>query len=111
MSNVEKAVVDTQEYRANRREPHNHDIHYVIRADFVEHVYKAYIQPPTEYWHDDLFDESNDGSDIFVESEDSDDENDIDENDNNDEVDAEDSDYEWCILFFLIEILIMFSRF
>lgn len=44
--------------------------------DFVEHIYGAHIQPKVEFWHDDLFDESDEYSNMFVEnsSEDSDNE-------------------------------------
>ena len=80
MLNIEEIVVGTQEYRANRKEIHDHDIHHVLCADLVEHIYRAHIQPPYELSHDDLFDESDEDSDMFVESEDSDDESDVQEN-------------------------------
>ncbi|CAI9271330.1 unnamed protein product [Lactuca saligna] len=70
LPNVEGVAVGTQEYRANRGEVHNHVIHHAIRADLVEHLYRAHIQPPIEFSHDDLFDESDEDSDMFVESED-----------------------------------------
>ncbi|KAL7613966.1 hypothetical protein Lser_V15G07147 [Lactuca serriola] len=94
LPNVEGVAVGTQEYRANRREVHNRDIRHALRADLVEHVYKNHIQPPIEFSHDDLFDESDENSDMFVESEDSDYESDVRENDEDDEVDDEDDDSE-----------------
>ncbi|XP_023743030.1 uncharacterized protein LOC111891185 [Lactuca sativa] len=80
LPNDEGVVVGTQEYRVNRREVHNRNIHHALRVDLVEHIYKAHIQPPLEFSHDDLFDESDEDSDMFVESEDSDDESDAGEN-------------------------------
>ncbi|CAI9291441.1 unnamed protein product [Lactuca saligna] len=88
------AVIGTQEYKANRRELHNHDIHHALRADLVEHVYMTHIQPPIEYCYDDLFDKSDDDFDMFVESQDSDDEGAVQENDEDYEVDDEDDDSE-----------------
>ncbi|CAI9297699.1 unnamed protein product [Lactuca saligna] len=80
--------------RANRREVHNRDIHHTLRANLVEQVYMAHIQPLIEYWHDDLSEESDEDSDMFVENEDSDDESGVQENDKNNEVDDEDDDSE-----------------
>lgn len=101
--NVEGVTVGTQKYRAIRREVYDRDIHDLIRANLVEHIYMAHIQPPTECWHDDLFDKLGEDLDMFVESEhsDDDDENDVDENDDEDYVDDEDDDSEWRILVFL----------
>ncbi|XP_023743492.1 uncharacterized protein LOC111891662 [Lactuca sativa] len=93
-SNVEGVTVGTQEYMENRREVHNRDIHHALHADLVEHVYRAHIQPPIEYCHDDLFDESDEDFDMFVKSEDFDDESDVQENDEDDEIDDEDDDSE-----------------
>ena len=92
LPNVEGVAVGTQEYRVNRREVHNRDIHQTLRADLVEHIYRAHIQPPHELSHDDLFDESDEDSDMFVESEDSDDESDAGENDADDQGEDEDDD-------------------
>ncbi|XP_052622373.1 uncharacterized protein LOC128127733 [Lactuca sativa] len=77
---VEGVVVGTQEYRANKREVHNHDIHHILRADLVEYIYRAHIQPPIEFSRDDLFDESDKDSNLFFESEDSDYKSDVQEN-------------------------------
>ena len=74
--NIEEIVVGTQEYRANRKEIHDHDIHHVLCADLVEHVYRTQIQSDIKYWHDDLFDESDEDSDMFVEVDDADDDDD-----------------------------------
>ncbi|XP_023762982.1 uncharacterized protein LOC111911436 [Lactuca sativa] len=93
LPNVEGVAVGTQEYRVNRREVHNRDIHQALRDDLVEHFYRAHIQPPYELSHDDLFDESDEDSDMFVESEDSDDESDTGENDADDQGDDEDDDF------------------
>ncbi|KAL7600055.1 hypothetical protein Lser_V15G26946 [Lactuca serriola] len=84
LPNVEGVVIGTQEYGVNRREVHNRDIHHALRAVLVEHIYRAHIQPPLEFSHDDLFDESDEDSDMFVESEDSDDKSDAEENDEDD---------------------------
>ncbi|KAL7605017.1 hypothetical protein Lser_V15G17409 [Lactuca serriola] len=84
LPNVEGVVVFTQEYRVTRREVHNRDIHQALHADLVEHIYRAHIQPSHELSHDDLFDESDDDSNMFVESEDSDYESDAGENDADD---------------------------
>ncbi|KAL7603965.1 hypothetical protein Lser_V15G19236 [Lactuca serriola] len=92
LPNVEGVAVGTQEYRVNRREVHNHDIHHTLRADLVEHIYRTHIQPPLEFPHDDLFDESDEDSDMFVESEDSDNESDAGENDEDDQGDDEDDE-------------------
>ncbi|CAI9261885.1 unnamed protein product [Lactuca saligna] len=62
--------------RVNRREVHNHDIHHALRADLVEYIYRAHIQPPLEFHRGDLLDESDEDSDMFVESEDFDNESD-----------------------------------
>ncbi|XP_023762362.1 uncharacterized protein LOC111910771 [Lactuca sativa] len=94
LPNVEGVVVGTQEYRVNRREVHNRDIHQALRADLVEHIYRAHIQPPHELSHDDLFDESDEDSDMFVESEDCDDESDSGENDADDQGEDGDDDSE-----------------
>ncbi|CAI9288268.1 unnamed protein product [Lactuca saligna] len=94
LPNVKGVVVDTQEYRANRREVHNRDIHHALRVDLVEHVCNTHIQPPIEFSYDDLFDKSDEDSDMFVESEDSGDESDAQENDEDNEVDDEDDDSE-----------------
>ncbi|XP_042752034.1 uncharacterized protein LOC122194835 [Lactuca sativa] len=94
LPNVEGEVVGTQEYRVNRREVHNRDIHQALRADLVEHIYRAHIQPPHELSHDDLFDESDENYDMFVESENFDDESDVGENDADDQGDDEDDDSE-----------------
>ncbi|CAI9260394.1 unnamed protein product [Lactuca saligna] len=98
LPNVERVVIGTQEYRVNRREVHNHDIHHALHADLVEHIFGAHIQPPLEFSHDDLFDESDEDSDMFVDSEDSNDESDAGENDEDDQGDDEDDDSEWRIL-------------
>ncbi|KAL7605707.1 hypothetical protein Lser_V15G18074 [Lactuca serriola] len=87
-----KGVAVAQEYSVNRREVHNRNVHHALRADLVEHIYKVHIQPPLEFSHDDLFDESNEDSDMFVESEDSDDESDAGENDEDDQDDDEDDE-------------------
>ncbi|CAI9301908.1 unnamed protein product [Lactuca saligna] len=92
LPNIEGVAVGMQKYRANGREVHNRDIHHALCTDSVEHVYRAHNQPPIEYWHDDLFDESDEDSDMFVESKDFDDESDVQENDEDDEVDDEDDD-------------------
>ena len=93
LPNVEGVVVGTQEYRVNRREVHNRDIHQTLRADLVGHIYRAHIQPLHELSHDDdLFDESDEDSDMFVESEDSDDESDAGENDEDNQGDDEDDE-------------------
>ncbi|KAL7607230.1 hypothetical protein Lser_V15G14986 [Lactuca serriola] len=92
LPNVEGVAVATQEYRVNRREVHNRDIHQALHADLVEHIYRAHIQPPYELSHDDLFDESDEDSDMFIESVDSDDESDAGENDADDQGDDKDDD-------------------
>ncbi|CAI9279633.1 unnamed protein product [Lactuca saligna] len=94
LPNVEGIAVGTQEYRANRREVQNRDIHHALRVDLVEYIYRAHIQPPIEFSHDDLVDESDEDYDIFVESKDSDDESDVRENDEDDEVDDDDVNFE-----------------
>ncbi|CAI9277349.1 unnamed protein product [Lactuca saligna] len=94
LPNVEGVTVGTQEYWANRIKVHNRDIHHALCADLVEHVYRTHIQPPIEFSHDDLFDESDEDSYMFVESEDSDDKSDAQENNEDDEVDDEDDDSE-----------------
>ncbi|XP_023737351.1 uncharacterized protein LOC111885333 [Lactuca sativa] len=48
--------------------------------------------PPLEFPHDDLFDDLDEDSDMFVESEDSDDESDAGENDEDDQDDDEDDE-------------------
>ncbi|XP_023769787.2 uncharacterized protein LOC111918343 [Lactuca sativa] len=88
LPNVEGVAVGTQEYRVNRREVHNCDIHQALRVAFVDHIYRAHIQPPHELSHNDLFDESDEDSDI----EDSDDESDAGENDADDQGDNENDD-------------------
>ncbi|XP_023729369.1 uncharacterized protein LOC111877057 [Lactuca sativa] len=54
-------------------------------------VKRVHIQPPLEFPHDDLFDESDEDSDMFVESEDSDN-SDAGENDEDDQCDGEDNE-------------------
>ena len=81
LPNVEGVAVGTQEYKANRKEVHNHNIHHTPRVDLVEHIYRAHIQPPLEFSHEDVFDESDEDTNMFVDSEDSDDESDAEEND------------------------------
>lgn len=94
LPNVEGVAVGTQEYRMNRREVHNRDIHQTLRAYLVDHIYMTHIQPPHKLSHDDLFDESDEDSDMFVESEDSADKSDVGENDANDQGEDEDDDSE-----------------
>ncbi|CAI9302279.1 unnamed protein product [Lactuca saligna] len=95
LPNVEGVAIGTQEYRVNRREVHNRDLHQALRADLVEHIYRAHIHPPQELSYDDyVFDESDEDSDMFVESEDSDDESDVGENDADDQGEDEDDDSE-----------------
>ncbi|CAI9298423.1 unnamed protein product [Lactuca saligna] len=79
--NIEGVVVGTQEYRTNRTEAHDHDIQQSLHADLVEYIYKAHIQSEIEYWHNDLFDESDEDSDLFIE-------------DSGDDLDNEDEDSE-----------------
>ncbi|CAI9259274.1 unnamed protein product [Lactuca saligna] len=52
--------------KENRREVHDCEIHHSLRADLVEHIYRAHIQLEAEYWHDDLFDESDEDSYMIV---------------------------------------------
>ncbi|CAI9269519.1 unnamed protein product [Lactuca saligna] len=94
LPNVEGIAVGTKDYRANRSEVYDYDIPHALRANLKEHVYMAHIQPPTEYWHGDLFDESYKDSDMFVviENSDDEDENDVDENYDDDDVNYEDDD-------------------
>ncbi|XP_023752086.2 uncharacterized protein LOC111900429 [Lactuca sativa] len=95
LPNVEGVAVGTQEYRVNRRKVHNRDLHQALRADLVEHIYRAYVHPPQELsYDDDLFDESDEDSHMFVESEDSDNESDAGENDADDVGEDEDDDSE-----------------
>lgn len=53
-------------YRANRREIHDRDIHYSLSTNLVERIFRAHIQPNADYWYADLFDESDEDSDMFV---------------------------------------------
>ncbi|KAL7583944.1 hypothetical protein Lser_V15G42967 [Lactuca serriola] len=93
LPNVEGVAVGTQEYRVNIREVHKRDLHQALRADLVEHIYRAHVQPPQELsYDDDLFDESDEDSDMFVESEDSDDESDAGETDDVGEDEDDDSE-------------------
>ncbi|CAI9282155.1 unnamed protein product [Lactuca saligna] len=95
LPNIEGVAVGTQEYWVNRREVHNRDFHQALRADLVEHIYRAHVQPPQELsYDDDLLDESDEDSDMFVESEDFDDESDAGENDADDLGEDEDDDSE-----------------
>ncbi|CAI9278057.1 unnamed protein product [Lactuca saligna] len=95
LPNVEGVAVGTQEYRVNKREVHNRDLHQALRADLVENIYRAHVQPSQELFYDDnLFDESDEDSDMFVESEDSEDESDAGENDAGDVGEDEDADSE-----------------
>ncbi|CAI9262082.1 unnamed protein product [Lactuca saligna] len=51
LPNVEGVAIGTQEYMANRKELHDHDIHHALLVNLVEHVYRAHIQSQTEYQH------------------------------------------------------------
>lgn len=64
--NVDGVVIGMQEYRANRREIHDRDIHYSLSTNLVERIFRAHIQPNADYWYADLFDESDEDSDMFV---------------------------------------------
>lgn len=53
--------------------------------DLVEHSYIAHIQPEVGYWHDDLFNESDEDWDMFVD-------------DSGEDSDNEDNNLEWLTL-------------
>ncbi|XP_023758998.1 uncharacterized protein LOC111907463 [Lactuca sativa] len=78
----------------------NNDINVLDQSPVFNDIYLGKSHDPSiKYCDDDLFGESDDDSDMFVENKDSDDENDVQENDEDDEVDNEDDDSK-CRIFF-----------
>nr|KAJ0197660.1 hypothetical protein LSAT_V11C700380240 [Lactuca sativa] len=76
LPNVERVAIGMQEYKTNKKKVHDGDIYHALRSDLMKHIYKAHIQSQTEYWHDNLFDESDGNLDMFIEDHD-----DVDEDD------------------------------
>ncbi|KAL7608659.1 histone chaperone rtt106-like [Lactuca sativa] len=83
---------DCDERRAICRYNENEVLPNVEGVAVGTQEYKGSYSAPLEFSHDDLFDESDDDSDMFVESEDSDDESHAGENDEDDQDDDEDDE-------------------
>lgn len=49
LPNVDGVAVSMKEYKRNKIEVHDHDIHHSLCVDFVKHIYSANIQPDVEY--------------------------------------------------------------